>query len=406
MKKGCILMSLFSLTAMLAGCLGESESKVEMPFSEDAEMRTILENMTGKEVPSKTPLVGKRERALVSIVSLTVQQSNTLLAAETEKALQEKALSQEEILEAVYQCAPYSGFSRAADAAKIVETVFRKNGIRVTPKRQVTDGTASDRFQKGVDAQIALFGKKFEEIKAKGMDDVPMSNYFLATNCFGDYYTRQGLDLPTRELITMAMLVNLGTEPQLKAHIGANLAGGRSKEYLEQIIYTVLPFCGYPRMLNALRCLEEAYAQSKEQPKAKGTESLANAEKIFPRGEKNPYGKYFKGQSYLKMLNLKDVPVGNVTFEPGCRNKWHIHRGGGQLLIATSGEGWLQIEGEQAKKLLPGDAVFIPKGVKHWHGATKDSWFSHLSVEVPDPTAKGSGTDWFEDVADADYDAL
>lgn len=399
-------MSLFTLTAMWAGCCGESAPETGKPFSEDSEMRSILENMTEKEVPSKTPLVGERERALVSVVSLTVQQSNTLLAEAVEKALRAKSLTPEEILEAVYQCAPYSGISRAADAAKIVDAVFRQKGIHATPNRQVTDGTASDRFQKGVDAQIALFGKKFEEIKAKGKDSVPLSNYFLATNCFGDYYTRQGLDLPTRELITMAMLVNLGTEVQLKAHIGANLAGGRSKEYLEQIIYTVLPFCGYPRMLNALRCLEEAYAQSKVPSKTKGTESLANAEKIFPRGEKNPYGKYFKGQSYLKMLNMKDIPVGNVTFEPGCRNKWHVHRGGGQLLIATSGEGWLQIEGKPATKLFPGDAVFIPKDVKHWHGAAKDSWFSHLSVEAPDPTAKGSGTDWLEDVDDAAYDAL
>lgn len=94
-----------------------------------------------------------------------------------------------------------------------------------------------------------------------GLGAMPAINYFLASNCFGDYYTRKGLDLETRELLTMAMLVNLGTEPQLKAHIAANLKI-RSVEYVEQAIYTCLPYCGYPRTLNALRLLKEATAET------------------------------------------------------------------------------------------------------------------------------------------------
>lgn len=94
-----------------------------------------------------------------------------------------------------------------------------------------------------------------------GLGAMPAINYFLASNCFGDYYTRKGLDLETRELLTMAMLVNLGTEPQLKAHIAANLKI-RSAEYVEQAIYTCLPYCGYPRTLNALRLLKEAAAET------------------------------------------------------------------------------------------------------------------------------------------------
>ena len=203
----------------------------------------------------------------------------------------------------------------------------------------------------------------------------------------------------------MAILVNLGTEPQLKAHIGANLAQGRTREYLEQIIYVCLPFCGYPRMLNAMAYLKEV-AEIAQKAAGKGIESLAVSEKIFPRGEKNPFGKFFKGQSYLKRLNQKGVSVANVTFEPGCRNNWHIHHDGGQLLIVTAGEGWLQFDGEPARKLRAGDAVYIPKDVKHWHGASKDSWFAHLSVEVPDPTATGKGNEWLEEVSDEAYGRL
>lgn len=219
----------------------------------------------------------------------------------------------------------------AAEAAEVANAVFRRKGIFVKANRQTTDGSAEDRFEKGVNAQISLFGEKFEQVKKSGMDNIPLANYFLATNCFGDYYTRKGIDLNTRELLTMAILVNLGTEPQLKSHIGANLAQGRSREYLEQVIYVCLPFCGYPRMLNAQGFLKEV-AEAKARTAAnKGIESIAVSERIFPRGEKNPFGKFFKGQSYLQRLNEKGVSVANVTFEPGCRNKWHIHHAGGSF---------------------------------------------------------------------------
>jgi 4-carboxymuconolactone decarboxylase len=405
MKKGRLLMSLLGLTFALAGCNSTPEENGKA-FSHDAEMREILDNMTEREVPQKTPLVERRERALITVVSLTVQQSSELLSDRIGKFLDEKVLSAEEILEAVYQCAPYSGMSRAADAAKAAEGVFKSRGISANAHRGTTDGSTADRFEKGVNAQISLFGKGFEKIKSAGKDSVPLSNYFLATNCFGDYYTRKGIDLKTRELLTMAILVNLGTEPQLLSHIKANLSQGRSKEYLEQVIYVCLPYCGYPRMLNAQRLLGEASEEAARDAAKSGLESLATAEKIFVRGEKNPFGKFFKGQSYLKRLSEKDISVANVTFEPGCRNKWHIHRAGGQLLIVTAGEGWLQFEGNPAQKLRAGDVAYIPRDIRHWHGAAKNSWFAHLSVEVPDPTAEGKVNEWLEDVSDEDYNRL
>lgn len=127
---------------------------------------------------------------------------------------------------------------------------------------------------------------------------------------------------------------------------------------------------------------------------------------IFPRGEKNPYGQYFIGQSYLTMLSTEQVSIGNVTFEPGCRNNWHIHHaseGGGQILLVTGGRGWYQQEGQPARALKAGDVVNIPANVKHWHGATSDSWFSHLAVEVP---AVDGSNEWCEPVTDKEYAAL
>ena len=123
----------------------------------------------------------------------------------------------------------------------------------------------------------------------------------------------------------------------------------------------------------------------------------------FASGEPNTaYPQYFTGQSYLKMLTKGKIPVANVTFEPGCRNNWHRHPGG-QILLVTGGRGWYQEEGKEARELKAGDVVKIPENVKHWHGAAKDSWFVHLSVET---NTQAGPAEWFEPVNEEDYKRL
>lgn len=128
---------------------------------------------------------------------------------------------------------------------------------------------------------------------------------------------------------------------------------------------------------------------------------------VFPMGNKNEAAaQYFIGQSYLAVLTKEQIPIYNVTFEPGCRNNWHIHHaksGGGQILICVSGRGWYQQWGYKPRALAPGDIVNIPAGVKHWHGAAKDSWFQHLAIEVPGEETK---TEWCEPVQKEEYEKL
>ena len=128
---------------------------------------------------------------------------------------------------------------------------------------------------------------------------------------------------------------------------------------------------------------------------------------VFPIGEKNDaFAQYFVGQSYLNMLTTQGVAIGNVTFEPGCRNNWHIHhakRGGGQILLCTAGRGYYQEWGKEARELHPGDVVNIPPEVKHWHGAAPDSWFAHLAVEVP---GEETSNEWLEPVDEDAYNGL
>lgn len=131
---------------------------------------------------------------------------------------------------------------------------------------------------------------------------------------------------------------------------------------------------------------------------------MSDFKQIFPLGEKNDaYAQYFIGQSYISVLTLKGVPSFNVTFEPGCRNNWHIHQKGGQILFCTAGTGWYQEEGKPARLLKPGDVVNIPAGVNHWHGATKDSWFAHIALTVP---VEGATTEWRGPVTDEEYAKL
>lgn len=131
---------------------------------------------------------------------------------------------------------------------------------------------------------------------------------------------------------------------------------------------------------------------------------------VFGTGEANvAYAKYFIGNSFLNPLtdtNKTSLHISNVTFEPGCRNNWHIHHasnGGGQILICTAGEGWYQEDGKKAVSLKEGTVITIPAEVKHWHGAKADSWFSHIAIEVP---GENQSNEWCEEVSDEEYNAL
>lgn len=138
-------------------------------------------------------------------------------------------------------------------------------------------------------------------------------------------------------------------------------------------------------------------------------ENAFSKENVFGKGQANTaYAQYFIGESFLNPLTEAGCPVSlaNVTFEPGCRNNWHIHhadKGGGQILICTAGEGWYQEEGKEAVSLVPGMVITIPANVKHWHGAKKDSWFSHIAMDVP---GENSSNEWCEPVSDEDYAKL
>ena len=220
---------------------------------------------------------------------------------------------------------------------------------------------------------------------------------------FGEVWAREEqLSARDRSMITIAALFSAGLYPQLKSHLILGRAHGVTKQEAVEIATQLAFYCGWPKAWSTFPMIQEVYGD--EESPLDGVPSNLSA---FPVGQKNDaFAQYFIGQSYLAPLSTQQVPVFNVTFEPRCRNNWHIHHSsekGGQMLICVSGRGWYQEWGQAARELHPGDVVNIPAGVKHWHGAARDSWFQHLAVEVP---GEGCRTEWCEPVSDEIYDAL
>lgn len=220
---------------------------------------------------------------------------------------------------------------------------------------------------------------------------------------FGEVWSREGrLPLKERSIVTISALIGKGiTDNSLKYHLATARKNGVTASEMAEILTHIAFYAGWPNAWAAFNMAKEVYADALPAEGHGGFFGIGNSN--------DAYAQYFIGQSYLKPIVAPDegyLPVFNVTFEPGCRNNWHVHHaksGGGQVLICVEGLGWYQEEGKPARALVPGDVVEIPANVKHWHGARADSWFSHLAFEMP---GEETSNEWLEPVDDAAYAAL
>ena len=222
---------------------------------------------------------------------------------------------------------------------------------------------------------------------------------------FGENWNNKDLTLKTRSLITVIALMSQGiTDSSLKYHLQNAKNNGITKEEIAAAITHTAFYAGWPKAWATFNLAKEVWIDDT----VVSTEKEKYAKTImFPIGEPNTaYAKYFIGQSYLAPVSTKQVKIFNVTFEPKCRNNWHIHHaksGGGQMLIAVGGRGYYQEWGKEPIEMNPGDVINIPANVKHWHGAAPDSWFSHLAVEID---GVETSNEWLEQVTDKEYNKL
>ena len=228
------------------------------------------------------------------------------------------------------------------------------------------------------------FAPKFAEIN----DDI----------LFGQVWNRDNLlSLRERSISSVTALMAQGlTDSSFKYHLTTAKNNGITKTDIAEILTHAAFYVGWPKAWAAFNMAKEVWSDDNTVIDLKTAHANSM---IFPIGEPNDaFAQYFVGQSYLAPLSTNQIGIYNVTFEPKCRNNWHIHHadnGGGQILICVAGQGYYQEWGKPIQKLNAGDIVNIPANVKHWHGATNDSWFSHLSIEVP---GENTSNEWLEPV--------
>lgn len=240
--------------------------------------------------------------------------------------------------------------------------------------------------------QLGEFAPKFAEIN----DDV----------LFGEaVWNDSTLSLHDHSVVTISILLSKGmTDSSFRSHLEMGKKHGITRKEIAAILTQAAFYAGWPNAWAGFRIAKEVWANSND---AATEKERFQQQMIFPIGEPNTaYARYFIGNSYIAPISNKQVNCSNVTFEPGCRNNWHIHKatnGGGQMLIGVAGRGWYQEEGKPAVEILPGTVINIPANVKHWHGAASDSWFAHLAFSVPGENAENV---WLEPVTDDQYNKL
>lgn len=239
---------------------------------------------------------------------------------------------------------------------------------------------------------LGEFAPKFAELN----DDV----------LFGDaVWNDSTLSLHDHSMVTISILLGKGLiDSSFRSHLEMGKRHGITRREIAALLTQAAFYAGWPNAWAGFRVAKEVWADPTD---ATTEKERFQQEMIFPIGEPNTaYAKYFIGNSYLARISTGQIPFSNVTFEPRCRNNWHIHKatkGGGQMLVGVAGRGWNQEEGKPAQEILPGTVIHIPANVKHWHGAAADSWFAHLAFEIP---GENASNEWLEPVTDEEYDKL
>ncbi|MDE6313560.1 MAG: carboxymuconolactone decarboxylase family protein [Lachnospiraceae bacterium] len=226
---------------------------------------------------------------------------------------------------------------------------------------------------------------------------------------FGEVWSREEkLSLRDRSLVTVVALMSQGlVDSSFQFHLMSAKKNGITKEEIAEILTHAAFYAGWPKAWAAFRMAKEVWNEEDIETEEDSGKVAHQKSMLFEIGQPNDaFAEYFVGKSYLAPLSTEQVGIFNVTFEPKCRNHWHIHqadKGGGQILICVAGRGYYQEWGKEAVEMKPGDVVNIPVGIKHWHGAAPDSWFSHLAVEVP---GENGSNQWLEPVDEEQYGML
>ncbi len=345
----------------------------------------------------QTMSLTQRQQSLSAIAALEAKGDMQSLERVLNQSL-DNGLTVAEAKEAFSQLYAYTGFPRSLNALGVLQRVVegRQQAGKSTSMGSDDEHVLPkdfDSLKEGARIQTQLSGRPFDYAFA------PRTDYYLKAHLFGDIFAGQVLSHSDREIVTVSAISALeGCESQLRSHCNGALNMGVDEEQLRALPQVLQENVGD---VEAWR-LRKAIAAVKGEPDDEGRPVDFN---IWPMGEPNTgYAQYFTGNSYLSPMNASNGGPSNVTFEPRCRNNWHIHHKAVQVLICVAGRGWYQEEGKEPVAMTPGTVIAIPAGVKHWHGAAKDSWFQHLAYHTH--VEEGSSNEWLEPVSDEQYNLL
>ena len=355
-------------------------------------LATLL--MLAPHIKGQNMTLTTKQQALVAIAACEAKGNIEGLKIALNEGF-EQGLTVSEAKEALSQLYAYTGFPRSLNALGALQQVIKERteaGKRTEAGREADPLPSDyDALKQGTEVQTQLVGgKPFTYSFA------PQTDYYLKAHLFGDIFARNNLSFADREIVTVSAISALpGCEPQLVAHV----SGARNMGVSDQA-------------LKALPALLENKVGMAEAERLRGTLGTVFGDghspvrtvdfSVWPKGEPNTaYAQYFTGNSYLAPM---EGGVANVTFEPRCRNNWHIHHAAVQVLICVAGRGWYQEWGKEAVEMTPGTIIAVPAEVKHWHGAAKDSWFQHLTYHKD--AKEGASNEWLEPVTDDIYNLL
>ena len=319
-----------------------------------------------------------------------------------EQAIQnglDAGLTVNQIKEAFSHLYAYTGFPRSLNALGTLQKVLEQRNAegKITVEGEEASPLPKnfDALKVGTEVQTKLSGRPFN------YDFCPAEDYYLKAHLFGDIFARDVLTHAERELITVSALSGMdGVEPQLKAHVNGARNMGLSDEQLQAIPAVLAAKVGKNEAIRASKAISEVLGVEDEV--GLKAQNAVDLKSYWPMGKPNTdYAQYFIGHSYIAPMGGDMV---NVTFEPGCRNNWHIHHGMVQVLVCVYGRGWYQEWGKPAVPLTEGTVIAIPEGVKHWHGAAKGSWMQHLTYHKD--VREGASNEWLEPVSDEVYGKL
>lgn len=355
-------------------------------------MATVL--LMSLQINAQYMALTTRQQALVAIAANEAKGNIEGLKVALNEGF-DNGLTISEAKEALSQLYAYTGFPRSLNALGALQQVIKERtdaGKKTEAGREADPLPKSyDALKQGTEVQTKLSGRPFN------YDFAPQTDYYLKAHLFGDIFARNNLSFADREIVTVSAISALpGCEPQLMAHISGARNMGVTDAQLHEIPLVLQQRVGETEANRAKKMMAQVF----NEPQSAVVETVDF--NVWPKGNPNDaYAQYFIGNSYLADMG---GGIFNVTFEPGCRNNWHVHHKQVQVLICVAGRGWYQEWGKEPVEMTPGTVIAIPAEAKHWHGAARDSWFQHLTYHKD--VQPGASNEWLEPVTDDVYNKV